>query len=66
MKIGSLVRIRSSVHLLNNDDTSLWVGKIAVVLHVAPYSKHVFRICFLNGHKLSIHKSHLEVFCEGR
>ena len=62
MKKGSLVRIRSSDRF-NELQLS---GKVAVVLHTAPYSKYVLRICFLNGHKLSIHKSHLEVFCEGR
>jgi len=62
MKKGSLVRIRSSDRF-NELQLS---GKVAVVLHTAPYSKYVLRICFLDGHKQSFHRCHLEVICEGK
>ena len=62
MKKGSLIRIRSSVRT----QESQLVGKVAVVLYTAPYSKYVLRICFLDGHTQSFHRSHLEVICEGK
>ena len=60
MKIGSIVRVRSS-------HNSECIGKVAIVLGAMPYSEQVLRVyCVLDGWYVSYHKSRLEVICEGR